>query len=98
MAKNLTEWMSAQPIERQQRIKARADQTIAAIKLAELRKQLMITQAQLADRMHVSQSSISQIESQGDVQLSTIVRYVQALGGTLHIQVNMPNGSQTTLC
>jgi hypothetical protein len=35
--------------------------------------------------MGVSQSALSQIESQDDLQLSTLRRLVHALGGELHI-------------
>ncbi|MFZ3192906.1 MAG: helix-turn-helix transcriptional regulator [Moraxellaceae bacterium] len=45
---------------------AKADQIQAAIRLAELRKQQGITQAQLAERLGVSQASISQVENQAE--------------------------------
>lgn len=93
MATNLNDWMNEQSPERQAKIRAKADQILATIQLAELRKGQDLTQAQLAGRMHVSQASISQLENQGDVQLSTLLRYVHALGGKLRIEVDMPDGS-----
>ncbi len=68
MAKQLNDWMAAQPLKRQSKILAKADQIQASIRLAELRKQQASTQSQLAKRMCVSQASISQLENQGDVQ------------------------------
>lgn len=97
MATQLNDWMANQSPERQAKILAKADQIQASIRLSELRKQQALTQAELAERMSVSQASISQIENQGDVQLSTLMRYVRALGGQLRIEVDMPDGTHKTL-
>ena len=97
MATQLNDWMANQSPERQAKILAKADQIQASIRLSELRKQQALTQAELAERMSVSQASISQIENQGDVQLSTLMRYVRALGGHLRIEVDMPDGTHKTL-
>jgi transcriptional regulator with XRE-family HTH domain len=56
-----------------------------AMLLGEVRKQLGFTQASVADAMGVSQSALSQMESQEDLQLSTLRRLVSALGGELDI-------------
>lgn len=82
--------------ERVERIHEQAQQMSAAIRLAEIRKRHKATQQFMAERMQVSQSSISQIESQGDMQLSTLLRYVHALGGKVSIQIEV-DGVQTLL-
>ena len=51
MAKQLNDWMAAQPLERQSKILAKADQIQASTRLAEPRKQQAITQSQLAKRL-----------------------------------------------
>lgn len=84
------------PPERADRLRERAQQMAAAIRLAEVRKRHKATQQFMAERMQVSQSSISQIESQGDMQLSTLLRYVHALGGKVSIQIEI-DGEQTVL-
>ena len=53
--------------------------------LAEVRKQLGLTQTTVAKAMGVSQSALSQLESQNDLQLSTHSRLVKALGGELDL-------------
>jgi transcriptional regulator with XRE-family HTH domain len=54
-------------------------------RLAELRKRRELTQEQVAQRMGVSVSRVSQIES-GDVSTQEVLsRYVDALGGTLKL-------------
>lgn len=59
--------------------------------LGELRRKLDLTQAVVADRLDVTQENISQIErGEADVRLSTLNRYVEALGGRLEIRAAFP--------
>ncbi|MGE5827490.1 MAG: helix-turn-helix domain-containing protein [Micromonosporaceae bacterium] len=54
-------------------------------RLAELRKRREMTQEQVANRMGVSVSRVSQIEN-GDVSTQDVLdRYIAALGGTLKL-------------
>ncbi len=54
-------------------------------RLGDMRKRRGLTQEQVADRMGVSTSRVSQIEA-GDVSTQDVlVRYVTALGGTLKL-------------
>lgn len=55
------------------------------MRLAEIRKIREITQAELAEALSTTQSGVSRIEHQDDVHLSTLLRYVHALGGELEI-------------
>lgn len=65
--------------------KAAARKKMEAMLLGEVRKQLGFTQSAVAKAMGVSQSALSQLESQDDLQLSTLRRLVKALGGELDI-------------
>ena len=65
--------------------KATARQKMEAMLLGEVRKQLGFTQTSVAKAMGVTQSALSQMESQDDVQLSTLRRLVKALGGELDV-------------
>jgi DNA-binding XRE family transcriptional regulator len=65
--------------------KVEARRKMEAMLLGEVRKQLGFTQTAVAKAMGVSQSALSQMESQDDVQLSTLRRLVKALGGELDI-------------
>ena len=67
------------------RSRAVAQRRIEAMLLSEVRKQLGFTQTDVARHMGVSQSALSQLESQDDLQLSTLRRLVKALGGELDI-------------
>jgi DNA-binding XRE family transcriptional regulator len=55
--------------------------------LAEARQRLMLTQAQVARRMHVRQERVSAIEraEPGATEVRTLASYVSALGGRLEI-------------
>lgn len=60
---------------------------VRGARLAEVRKQLEMTQMQVAGRMHVSQARVSAIEN-GDVEaaeVGTLMNYIAALGGRLLI-------------
>ena len=70
---------------RVQRAKQAARRNMEAMLLGEVRKQLGFTQTSVAKAMNVSQSALSQMESQNDLQLSTLRRLVKALGGELDI-------------
>jgi DNA-binding Xre family transcriptional regulator len=56
-----------------------------AVTLRELRDRRDTRQGTLAERLHVSQANVSRIENEQDVKLSTLERYVNALGGRLAI-------------
>ncbi|HVR27904.1 MAG TPA: helix-turn-helix transcriptional regulator [Thermoanaerobaculia bacterium] len=53
--------------------------------LAPLRRELGLTQAELAPRVGISQSDLSKLERRQDLRLSTLRAYVEALGGRLRI-------------
>ncbi len=56
--------------------------------LAELRRTQEFTQSQLARSLGVSQGSISRLEHQEDLKLSTLAAYIEALGGRLTISAD----------
>jgi predicted XRE-type DNA-binding protein len=57
--------------------------------LTELRKQLRLTQVQIAERLKVKQPVVSQFESASEINLTTLMRYVEALGGSLDLTVRV---------
>jgi DNA-binding XRE family transcriptional regulator len=58
--------------------------------LSELRRLAGITQVSLAKSIGIKQPTLSQLESQGDMQISTLRRIVKALGGDLEIIASLP--------
>lgn len=59
--------------------------------LKDLRKATQHTQDDLAATMGVGQGTISRMEKQHDMLVSTLQHYVQSLGGTLQILATFPN-------
>jgi hypothetical protein len=57
------------------------------IGLTELRRELGLTQVEIADRAGMSQSDFSKLERRRDVRLSTLRSWVAALGGRLRLLV-----------
>lgn len=88
----LDEYMACLPQGEQDEINAKAKTLKQAYELSLLRQTAQLSQSQLADKMGVSQANISKIENGGDVQLSTLQKYVTALGGKLAVTATMDNG------
>ncbi len=59
--------------------------------LQEIRKYRSLTQADLAEAMHVTQMQVSEIESRSDMYVSTVRRQVEAMGGKLKLVVSFPD-------
>jgi len=82
----LTEAIAALPPSKRRAIERRAAELIAEeMSIRELRKSLALTQVQLARELGRGQHEISRIEQRGDMLLSTLSRFVQALGGELEL-------------
>jgi predicted transcriptional regulator len=77
--------------ERRKRVAEYEHSLRTALQLRELRARAGITQRQLATRMAVSQEFVSKLERGEDPRLSSITRYVMAMGGDVKIVVAMPN-------
>jgi DNA-binding XRE family transcriptional regulator len=63
----------------------------AAPRLAEVRRQLGITQTQLAEATGLSQARISQIENGASTGLDTLRAYITGLGGHIDMVVRIGN-------
>lgn len=91
----LKELMAQQSAESQERIAAKVDVIRRIVALNQLREELNISQAELAAAMGVKQPTVAKIEQPGnDPRLSTLKRYVSALGGEMSIDVTLPNGKR----
>lgn len=55
-------------------------------RLAQVRQARGMTQEQVASALSVSQENVSRIERQDDLHVSTVVRYVSALGGRIVLE------------
>jgi hypothetical protein len=67
------------------RVKQRARSQIEELTLQELRQGLDLTQVDAARAAQMTQPELSRLESRGDHRISTLRRYVEALGGRLEV-------------
>lgn len=58
--------------------------------LMELQESLGVTQDDLEKKLTDVESTISELENQEDIQVSTLSRYIKALGGNLKIVADFP--------
>jgi transcriptional regulator with XRE-family HTH domain len=94
MARTLDQELRKLPQKRRSRIEARAAELIAEeLSLQEIRRALKRTQAELAKRLGVRQDTVSRYETGEDLMVSTLARYVRAMGGTLSLIAEFPNGT-----
>lgn len=89
------ELLSQQSPESQQRIGNKIEVLRQELILSQLREELNISQTELARTIGVSQPTLAKIEKTGnDPRLSTLKRYVAALGGELSIDITLPDGKR----
>lgn len=88
MAINLDQMLAELPARRRTAIEARASE-LATLK--DLRQAVAQTQEDLATALGVGQDTISRLEKRSDMLLSTLRRYVEAMGGTLELVAQFPN-------
>lgn len=67
------------------RVTTRAREEILELTLKELRKTMDVTQADLALAADMTQSEMSRLESRADHRVSSLRRYLEALGGKIEI-------------
>ena len=88
MAKNLDDVLATLPAKRRKKIDLRAAE-LATLK--DLRQAVERTQQDLAASLGVGQETISRIERRSDLLLSTMRRYIEAMGGELELVARFPN-------
>jgi transcriptional regulator with XRE-family HTH domain len=88
--KSFSAYLKKLPAERRARIEESARQKISAIRLQQAREALGITQGELAERMHMTQPALSRFERRPNITMAILQRYVEALGGTLEVNVVLP--------
>jgi transcriptional regulator with XRE-family HTH domain len=71
----------------------RSRELLAELLLSEVRRLTGKTQRELAKTLGIKQPSLSKLESQDDMQLSTLRRIVEALGGELQVLARFPHAT-----
>lgn len=88
MAKNVKDLIAQLPKERQQAIHDRAEELVLAdMNLCELRKANALTQKEMAEKLGIGQDNVSRMENREDMKLSTLKKWVDAIGGQLELVI-----------
>lgn len=81
--------MSPEAIARARR---RTEAMLREYRLAELRRARELSQRELAARLRIKQPKVSEMERRADMYLSTLRKYVEAMGGELVFLARFPDG------
>lgn len=92
MAKSFRRLLDAMPKERRKQVDVKKRELLVEVRLAEIRKAFELTQAQLAETLKINQAAISKMESQSDMYVSTLRRFIKAMGGSLRVVADFPDG------
>ena len=76
-----------------ERARRRTRELLDEMLIGELRRLAGKTQKQLAEELGIKQPTLSKLEKQSDMQISTLQRIVQALGGELEVVARFPQGA-----
>ncbi len=98
MARSLNEFIAELPADEQAEIEARYQVLKQEVEgLRELRQIAGKAQADIATALNIKQPSVSKIEKQADMYLSTLRSYVEAIGGKLELIVKLPTRPAFTI-
>lgn len=91
MSRNLNDFIARLPPEQRVAIDAHYQELKQEVEgLRELRQIAGKAQADIATALNIKQPSVSKIEKQADMYLSTLRSYVEAVGGNLELVVRLP--------
>ena len=92
MTKTAREIIAQLPKKRQDRIKKRGQELVQEeMALQDLRKTMEQTQKEIAAELDMEQGNISRLEKRSDLMISTLRKYVEAMGGKLNLIVEFPD-------
>lgn len=92
MAKKFKDLRKAMSPEAQARAHEKAMVMKAELPLAELRQARYFSQEQLAAILEVKQPAIAKLEKKTDMYISSLRKFIEAMGGQLEIKAHFPEG------
>lgn len=97
MRKGAASWMDIRaelPQDMQDRLDDKRTRRLAGEAMAELRKEAGVTQSEVAAGAEIPQSNVSRTEKGDDMLLSTIARYMRAIGGSAELVLRTAQGKE----
>lgn len=93
MAKNFRVLRDRMTPERRAQNKAATQALLAEMSMDELRRARAFSQEDMAAILEIKQGAVSKQERRPDWHVSTLRRYIKAMGGELELVANFPDGS-----
>ncbi|GJL49776.1 MAG: transcriptional regulator [Nitrospirales bacterium] len=92
MVRTIEEVVASLPKKQQKRIEQRfQDMKAEYMALQDLRKAMELTQEEVAAELNMKQGNLSRLEKRSDLMISTLRKYIEAMGGSLNIVAEFPN-------
>lgn len=79
------------PPEARAKAEAEALRLRKEMDLADVRRALRLSQEEIAQTLHVGQAAVAKIEKRTDMYVSTLRRFIEAMGGELEIVARFPD-------
>ncbi len=95
MAKKFRDLRNKMSPDAQARAHEKTLALLAKLPLAELRRARQLSQEQLATELDVQQPAVAKLEKKTDMYISTLRRFINAMGGELEIRAHFPDGEVT---
>jgi DNA-binding XRE family transcriptional regulator len=92
-ARNFKELEAKMPLASRARVQERVKATLENMALDELRAARELTQEHLAQILNVKQAAVSKLERRADMYVSTLGKFIEAMGGKLEIRAVFPDGT-----
>lgn len=70
---------------------AEAAQLDLEMNLAEVRRAMKLSQEEIGQTLQINQGSVAKIEKRADMYVSTLRRFIEAMGGELEIVARFPD-------
>lgn len=91
MAKKWSEVRKKLSPEAEERIRRKVAAT--GMMLSQIREARQLTQVKLAEALNINQGAVSTMEKRTDMYVSTLRNYIEAMGGSLKISAEFPEGT-----
>jgi predicted XRE-type DNA-binding protein len=86
-----SELVAKMPTERRARVDRASKEMKQAMDLTQLRTARQLSQAALGELLHVEQPAVAKLEKRTDMYVSTLRRFIEAMGGELEIIARFPD-------
>src|SRR5215467_7240513 len=98
MPRNVNDIIKQLRPTQRRKVEARAAQLIAEeMTLQELRRARKLSQERVAKHLGIGQEGVSKIENRADLMISTLRKTVEAMGGSLSLVAEFPDGDPVIL-